>query len=87
MELIGLVVVGAVVGGILTHLRYKEILSDWKIQATYLKNYISELEENAKQAKRKSAYKSGRRPSKKGGASRSTQRSSKAESGGSKSSK
>lgn len=72
MELVGLFIAGAIVGGVLTRLRYKAILGDWKIQTTYLKNYISELEENAKQAKRKSAYKSSRRTSKKGGTSGSS---------------
>jgi len=87
MELIGIFIFGTIVGGLTTYLWTKGQIGDLVIQRTYLKNYISGLEEDAKQAKRKKAYKSGRRPSKKGGASRSTQRSSKAESGGSKSSK
>ena len=80
MELIGLVIIGAIIGGILMHLRYSVIISDWKIQATYLKNYISELEENARQAKRKTAYRTSRRPSKKGRASGSAKGNSKAKS-------
>jgi hypothetical protein len=78
MELIGIFIFGAIIGSLTTYLWTKGQVSDLIIQRSYLKNYISGLEDNAKQAKRKKGYKSSRRPSKKGGASRSVKGSSKA---------
>ena len=70
MELIGLFMFGLIIGCFSTHLWKQEEISNLIVQRTYLKNYISGLEENAKQAKRKKAYNSSRRPSKKGRSSR-----------------
>ena len=80
MELVGLFVFGLLIGCLSTYLWKQEEISDLVLQTTYLKNYISDLEENAKQAKRKAAYKSSRRPSKKGRTSRQSKGSSKAKS-------
>ena len=80
MELVGLFMFGLVIGCFSTYLWKQEEIGDLVVQRTYLKNYISGLEEDAKQAKRKAAYKSSRRPAKKGRASRQSKGVSKAKS-------
>ena len=80
MELVGLFMFGLVIGCFFTYLWKQEEIGDLVVQRTYLKNYISGLEEDAKQAKRKAAYKSSRRPAKKSRTSRQPKGVSKAKS-------
>jgi len=86
MALIGIFIFGIITGSGTTYLLKKNHIRDLIIQTTYLKNYISGLEEDARQAKRKAAHRASRRNAKKGRAVGAPKGTSKEKSGGSKSS-
>ena len=78
MALIGIFIVGLLAGAVSHNMYIRTTLSNDRVKTTYLKEYISELEANAKRARKKQTIWSRKRNAARDRASRSTKGTSKA---------